>query len=418
MLVAVTLLASCSADVRRTGVGISSRPLDLAVEQNLDEIFSEVDYLFRGDLAAAGSSGDLRVAWPLVDALRFHEGQTKAPELLRALTRLTELEVPDREVAWVEYTNELLRRDVFAPPGYFRWKRAMFVGFHERWAPFFDERAEIDWRHVTWGGVLRDAISALVDPPVVDGRDGAWLPDDDIVFAVEIGSQTRAYPKRVMETHELVNDSIGGRRIALSYCTLCGSVVANFVDDVKGRALELRTSGLLRRSNKLMYDVQTESLFDQFSGKAVTGPMREAGVTLDRAPVSIARWGEWRRAHPETTITAEEIGGRAYGPDPLEGRDAQGPIFPVGHIDGRLPRMTEVYGVVTPEGTAVAFPMEEAHRWLRTGKKIAAFGVELRLRAGGLAARSDRSPESLIGQRAFWFAWSQFHPRSMIWHPA
>lgn len=395
--------------------GISSAPLDPAVERNLDTIFSEVSYLFKGDIEAAGASGDVRVAWPLVDALRFHEGQTKARELLRALTRLSGLRVADRDVAWVEYTNHLLRKGVLAPRGYFRWKRAMFVGFHERWAPFFDERADIDWRQVTWGGVLRDGIKALVDPPVTRSRGGAWLPDEDVVFAIALGGDARAYPKRVMEVHELVNDTIGGRRVAVSYCTLCGSVVANFVDAVDGRALELRTSGLLRRSNKLMYDVQTESLFEQFSGKAVTGPMRDAGVTLDRAPVTVTTWGEWRRAHPETTITAEEIGGRGYGPDPLGGRDDQGPIFPVGPIDDRLPRMTEVFGVVTPEGQAVAFPMDQAQDRLRAGDEITVFGVELRLRAGGLEALWSESKSRLAGLRAFWFAWSQFHPRSAIW---
>jgi hypothetical protein len=385
------------------------------VERNLDGIFSEVQKLFEGDIAAAGASGDIQVAWPLVDALRFHEGQTKAPDLLRALTRLTGLEVPDRDIAWVRYSNFLLRKGVLAPRGYLRWKRAMYVGFHERWAPFFDGRAELDWREVTWGGVLRDGIKALVDPPVTDAGGGSWLPDDDVVFAVEIGGQARAFPKRVMEVHELVNDSIGGRRVALSYCTLCGSVVANFVDRVAGRTLELRTSGLLRRSNKLMYDSQTESLFDQFSGKAVTGPLRAAGITLARTPVIVTTWGEWRRAHPDTTITAAEIDGRTYGPDPLEGRDAAGPIFPVGRVDGRLPPTTEVYGVVTPEGATVAFPMDETKRRLRSEERILAYGLELRLRAGGLEARPVSGGQPLIGQRAFWFAWSQFHPRTIIW---
>lgn len=353
------------------------------------------------------------MAWPLVDALRFHQGLTQGPQLERALERLTGVKVPEKEVAWVEYMNHLLRGDVLAPRGYLRWKRAMFVGFHERWAPFFDDRADLDWRTVTWGGVLRDGIRALVDPPLTGAEGGAWLPDQDVVFGVELHGETRAYPKRVMEVHELVNDSIGGRRVALSYCTLCGSVVANLVDDVDGRTLELRTSGLLRRSNKLMYDVQSESLFEQFSGRAVTGPMWQAGVTLQRTPVLATTWGEWRRAHPNTTITAEEIGGRTYGSDPLGDRDARGPIFPVGPVDDRLPAMTEVLGVLTSDGTAVAFPMEDAIRHARMHGAIEDFGFRVVLRAGGLEVSSGG--RQIEGRRAFWFAWSQFHPQSLIW---
>ncbi len=408
---------SCASGETKRISGISTRPLDGTVARNLDTIFSEVELLFEGDIAAAGASGDVRVAWPLVDALRFHQGLTKGPELERALTKLTGLNVAERDVAWVKYTDLLMRSDVLAPPGYLKWKRAMFVGFHERWEPFFDPQGDLDWRDVTWGGVFRDGIKALVDPPVVKARDGAWLPDDDVVFGVDLGGEQRAYPRRVVEVHELVNDTVGGRRVALSYCTLCGSVVANLVEGVEGRTLELRTSGLLRRSNKLMYDVQTESLFEQFSGKAVTGPMHRAGVTLERTPAVVSTWGEWRRAHPQTMITPEEIDGRSYGPDPLEGRDDAGPIFPVGSIDPRLPAMTEVFGVVTPDGAAVAFPADETLRFLRSREKIEAFGIEVRLSSGGLEAVSLRGRARLTGQRAFWFAWSQFHPRSLIWRP-
>lgn len=388
-----------------------------AVATELDEILSDPLLLSKGDIGRVGRSGDLRAAWPLADLLRFHQGQVKGPDILRALGTLTGVryEAGGAVVPWVGYTNLLLRDDVPAPPGYFEWKRALYVGVHDPWAPFFDPQASLDWREVSWGGVLRDGIRALTDPPVVAAPRGAWLPDDDVVFGLVVGDEARAYPRRVMEVHELVNDTLGGRRIAVPYCTLCGAAIPYFTDDVPGTVepLELRTTGLLRRSNKLMYDVQTESLFDQFGGRAVSGPLGRAGVVLQRLPITVATWGAWRSAHPGTTVTPEEIGGRAYGPDPLEGRDGDGPIFPVGNIDPRLDPRVVVLGARTPAGVALAFPVDEARRTLRDGEGVELDGVVVRLRSGGLHAFFEG--RELASHEAYWFAWSQFNLNTRIW---
>lgn len=403
-------------------------PLDDGVRTNLDAIFSAPTALTKGSVRAAGTSQDLRVAWPLVELLRFHQAEEQGPEIQAALERLTgvafgegaEEETLAAETPWVGYTDLLLREDIHAPPGYLGWKRSLFTAVDARWAPFFVPDADLDWREVSWGGVLRDGIPALVDPPVVPATEGDWLPDDDLVFGLVVNGDARAYPKRILDLHEMVNDTLGGRRIAMPYCTLCRSATPYLVDRVEGvdEALELRTSGLLQRSNKLAYDVQTESLWDQFSATAVTGPLR--GRTLPTLPVTVTTWGEWRTAHPRTTLLPSEIDGipyGAHGPDPLGDRDGDGPIFPVGDVDPRLETLDLVYGVRTPRGEAVAFPVPEARNALRNNRPVEMLGVELRLDAGGLRAYTTPEGVALSGHEAYWFAWSQFHPATRLWSP-
>ncbi|MEX0756836.1 MAG: DUF3179 domain-containing (seleno)protein, partial [Acidimicrobiia bacterium] len=245
------------------------------------------------------------------------------------------------------------------------------------------------------------------------GRD--WYPDEAIVFGVVIGEEARAYPKNIMEIHEMVNDTLGGRRFGMPYCTLCASAQVFFTDDVAGfKTLVLRTSGLLSRSNKVMYDLVSESVFDTFTGAAVTGPMLETGVVLEQASVITTTWGEWRAAHPETTIIAEDGGiGRTYDLDPLGGRDDNGPIFPIGDRDLRLPTQEQVLGVILDDGTPVAFPAAAAREVLAGGGSVSLAGVEVILDGGGLRASFEGDP--IASHQAFWFAWSQFHPDTLVW---
>ncbi len=284
---------------------------------------------------------------------------------------------------------------------------------------------------MSWGGVYiddrelgdqrdcpRGCIPALDDPAVTDAAGGSWYSDDGIVFAVVINGEARAYPRHIMEIHEMVNDTVGGRRIGFPYCTLCGSAQAFFTDDVPDGVAQpvLRTSGLLSRSNKVMYDLVTKSVFDTFTGEAVTGPLREAGVVLNQATVVTTTWGEWKAAHPETTILAEDGGiGRRYPLDPLRGRDDDGPIFPIGDADDTLGVHDQVFGVVH-RGTPVAFPVDAASAALKSGRAVELAGVTLRLDGSGVRA-VDAAGNEIPGHQAFWFAWSQFMPNTLLWQP-
>ena len=148
----------------------------------------------------------------------------------------------------------------------------------------------------------------------------------------------------------------------------------------------------------------------------VVGPLR--GVQLERLPLSVTTWKEWRAVHPETTIVAADAGDDpTYEPEPLEGRDSDGPIFPVGERDERLAAQEPVVGTITPRGQPVAFPAQLARKALREGRPVTMGGVTLGFDGGSVTASWDEAGTTLSTQESFWFAWSQFHPGTLLWSP-
>ncbi|MGF1446705.1 MAG: DUF3179 domain-containing (seleno)protein [Pikeienuella sp.] len=370
-------------------------------------------------------SKDPRVAWVISDMLRFTWNRQFDDALADAAAKLlgVELKTPRR---WGEITDYLIAWDIPAYSGYLVTKRAIFTNFIPGWERIFVE-GEIDWRLVSWGGVLIDnraydttdvpcnCIPAADNPEVSSAEAATWLKDDDIVFGIAVNGAYRAYPRRIMEVREMVNDTLGGRDLGIPYCTLCGAAQAYFTDRLP-EGIErpvLRTSGLLIRSNKVMFDINTYSVFDTFLGKAVTGPLAEQGVQLEQASVVTTDWGTWKRAHPETTVLVEALAlGRDF--DFRNGRDANGPIFPVGDVDPRLSVHEDVIGVITASGTPVAFQRSTALAALKAGVEITYENVRLELDAGGIRA-VDADGADLGSHEAFWFAWSQFHPDTELW---
>ena len=328
--------------------------------------------------------------------------------------------------SWGVVTDHLMAWDIPAPPDYLRLKRAIFTSVVPGWEQIFVE-GDIDWRFVSWGGVLIDArpydttdepcncIPAADNPKVSTATEATWLKDDDIVFGIGINGEYRAYPRRIMEVREMVNDTLGGRVLGIPYCTLCGAAQAYFTDQLPDGIERpiLRTSGLLIRSNKVMYDVVTSSVFDTFLGHAVTGPLAEKGLKLEQTVVITTDWGTWKQAHPETTVLVESL---ALGSDPdfRNTRDANGPIFPIGDVDPRLPVHEGVIGIVTASGKPVAFQRSRAFVALQDGQEIAFENIRLKLDAGGIKA-VDADGTDLGSHQAFWFAWSQFHPQTALW---
>ena len=357
-----------------------------------DDLITDLDRAFLGDglgidttgtFFRIGASQDPRVAWLLADLMRFFPGQPTAGATVQAFEQLTDTHVPPG-INWITMTNWLIAWDTPAPPGYVNWKRIPFERVEPAWAPFFDDPdADIDWRLITWGGVRIDdrplsqvhvpcsrCIPALDDPALTDASGGAWYDDAGLVFGLVVNGEARAYPKHIMEVHEMVNDTLGGRRIGIPYCTLCGSAQAYYTDQVPAgfETIELRTSGLLSQSNKVMFDFHTSSVFDTFRGIALSGPLQDQRYALEMLSVVTSTWGEWKIAHPDTTIVAQDGGiGARYPLNPLFGRDDNGPIFPIGGVDQRLPAQEPILGIETPDGQAVAFPVAEARDALERG---------------------------------------------------
>ena len=376
-------------------------------------------------LQVIANSGDPRLAWIISDLMRFISNPPLHLELANAASKLLGKELQDQN-PWGAVTDHLIAWDIPAPPDYLRVKRAIFTTIVPGWDRIFVE-GNIDWRLVSWGGVLIDdraydttdeacnCIPAADNPPVSRAEEATWLKDEDIVFGIEVNGEYRAYPRRIMEVREMVNDTLGGRHLGIPYCTLCGSAQAYFTDQMPEGVDRpvLRTSGLLIRSNKVMYDIKTYSVFDTFLGHAVTGPLAEKKLQLKQATVVTTDWGTWKKDHPETTVLIEAL---ALGRDPdfRNGRDADGPIFPVGDVDPRLSVHEDVIGVITASGKPVAFQRTKAIVALKNGDDVGFENVRLELDAGGVRA-VDADGSDLGSHEAFWFAWSQFHPQTALW---
>jgi len=460
LIVLALLVASCSAETNAppstttTAVGVAETlvdsdervippPPDVPTGPLPDGVVELIEPVWQtiatgtdpADVAALGAVGDPRIAWLLSDLLRFVQGGPVGDAATESFTELTgaDILIEGRVSQWRAVTDLLIAWDIAAPPGYAHYKERLFTLVEPGWQPFFDDAAgDVDWRWVSWGGVLiddrplgdldaciRGCIPALDDPPVTDAVAGSWYPDEAIVFGVTVNGESRAYPKNIMEVHEMVNDTLGERRIGMPYCTLCGSAQAFFTDEPPSgiNTLVLRTSGLLSRSNKIMYELETRSMFDTFLGVALTGPLREADYMLEPITVVTSTWGDWKQAHPETTIVAQDGGrGISYPADPLRGRDDNGPIFPVGDVDPRLTVQTSVVGVVAPDGVVIAFPAEAARTALDAGAVVSSSGVSLSSDGGGFRAY-DAQGNELSTHQSFWFAWSQFQPDTTVWAP-
>jgi len=405
--------------------------LSTEIQAALDTVFIEGIETGWGDeqtkaMGLIRNSKDPRLAWIVTDLMRVSQGFIVRQELKTTLEQLLNYSNSGSVSVWNDATNRLMAWNIPEPPDYLKYKSSIFTALLPDWKRIFVE-GDIDWRFVSWGGVFIDnrafdntdedcnCIPAADNPPVTDAKSAQWLDDDDVVFGIVLNGEARAYPRQIMEVREMVNDTLGGRDLGIPYCTLCGSAQAWFTDEVPAGVKRpvLRTSGLLSRSNKVMFDLNTYSVFDTFRGDAVTGPLADKGVKLSQASVVTTSWGEWKKAYPNTTVLEERLAlGRDF--DFRNGRDANGPIFPIGDVDPRLPVQEDVLGVITASGKPIAFHVNSLIKVLDSGEKVTIETVEIVLDAGGVKA-VDKDGKDLGTHQAFWFAWSQFYPETLLW---
>jgi len=256
-------------------------------------------------------------------------------------------------------------------------------------------------------GMVTDALAPLVQPKAITlaelsgletvGRGKYLVPADKVIGVVENG-QARAYPLRVLVWHEVVNDTVSGLPIAVTYNPLCEGI-AVFDRRVAGETRTFGVSGLLYQSNLLMYDRQQtrslESLWSQLQARAVAGPAAAAGRELALVPFALARWEDWKAAYPETTVLAPVEGdGQKYGQDVYGSYFNSDELrFPVDPLPPRasLGAKSRVFVSGRPGAWSV-MPLDVAHD-------------ESRLEVVG---PSGTTP--VAGFYAFWFAWFATHP--------
>ena len=214
----------------------------------------------------------------------------------------------------------------------------------------------VELKEIRGGGPPKDGIPAI-DMPRFDRVADAlsWIDPMEPVIAVTVGSRTRAYPLQILTYHEIVNDELGGKPIAVTFCPLCNASIV-FDRTVGGEVLDFGTTGLLRMSDLVMYDRQTESWWQQFSGRGIVGDF--AGTRLTRVPSSIVSFASFASAFPEAGVLNRDTGhARPYGRNPYPGYDRidQHPFLFDGSVDDRLPPMERILSV-TVDGRSRIYP--------------------------------------------------------------
>ncbi len=278
-------------------------------------------------------------------------------------------------------------------------------------------RRKIPLEEIVSGGPPKDGIPALRSPKFVPVEKATFLARDDEVVGLVVQGEARAYPIRILNWHEVVNDQIAGRPVAVTYCPLTGSAVV-FDRRVGENVLTFGVSGKLYQSNGLMYDHQTESLWSQLAQEAVTG--ERMGTRLQAVVAEVTSWEDWRSRHPKTLVLSHETGfARDYGRDPY-GWHHESPevMFPVTRVDPRLRAREWVLGVEIG-GAARAYPLPSLSRHSRLDDELG--GVRIRIeyepRTRRAAVRRPDTGEPLPSVLAYWFAWAAFHPRTEVWTP-
>jgi len=207
------------------------------------------------------------------------------------------------------------------------------------------------------GGPGKDGIPAIDRPRFTSVAEAdRELDGREPVAALELGGDAKAYPIRILVWHEIVNDTLAGRPIAVTYCPLCNSTVA-FSREVGGRTLSFGTTGNLRNSDLVMYDRQTESWWQQITADAVVGEL--TGTKLRLIPSQVLSWDQFKRLHPDARVLSTDTGyDRPYGSNPYVGYDQPNspPFASSGETDNRLPPKERVAAVRTGKDAAVVYP--------------------------------------------------------------
>ncbi|MCY3979578.1 MAG: DUF3179 domain-containing (seleno)protein [Chloroflexi bacterium] len=526
---------------------------------------------------AVADSGDPLYVAPLIDIAYFARSQDIAERVLGTLNALT-----GELLGWQGFFEWAGANDIALPPHYDDFKGQLLSAFVDtEFSRFFQpgvmESAAINLVEPVWGGVTVDGIPSLVNArqispkeAVDEGyqfvdfcRDGdcSYPAADELVFGLSLDGDSRAYPLRLLNWHEMFNDEIGqsplydepdgaivcgfraptefdararsgegwvlisglsagcpregwlrlehirwregavdfaslpdiavgedaletgfaghvpGRPVMLAYCTLCGAGVLYDVSiadlsytDLEGSLVELGdtvlefgSSGLLMRSNKLMYDRNTDTVWNAITGEPAFGPLTTSGVVLDVLPVVVTDWASWLEAHPDSSVLSLDTGfrrnysnGAAYS-DYFNSADL---MFPSWQQDTALVENKEMVFALRLGGEAKAYPLATiiperiikdrvgntdvviiaeatpereffepggaaVRAYERQGRDFSAGddgstllsedGRSWRISEEALVAEDGERLKRIGGHLAFWFGWFGFYPNTLVY---
>ncbi len=266
----------------------------------------------------------------------------------------------------------------------------------------------IPFDEIRKGGPPKDGIPSIDKPKFLEAKD-AFLKPGDLVVGVRSDGESKAYPIKILNWHEIVNDEIENMSIAVTYCPLCGSAVV-FKSEEYG---DFGVSGLLYNSDVLMYDRRTSSLWSQLGSKCISGP--NSGNLLPTYPNRLTTWEKWSSEYPQTLVLSEETGfTRDYGRDPYFGyREFDKIFFPVSNKNPALGNKEIVLGI-TINGKHKAYPISrlpEKEGFLKDTFEGQAIIVEY---SKITQTAWVKSPEHMNATLLYWFAWVAFHPETEI----
>jgi hypothetical protein len=267
------------------------------------------------------------------------------------------------------------------------------------------------------GGPSKDGIPAIDRPRFVPASKASqnFLAEGDRIIALVVNGKKKAYPIKILNWHEIVNDSIGGRRVVVTFCPLCGTGMV-FDANAAGKRLDFGVSGLLYQSDVLLYDRQTESLWSQIKQEAVTGKL--IGTRLQLLPSVQTTWGVWKKQHPDTFVLSTRTGySRDYDRDPYEDYYASREVmFSVGRMNLRYHPKEQVLGVEL-DGLTKAYPFTELAQVKsplkdKIGKNVVTVVYDSKSRTATIQDASGKELPSVVG---FWFAWYAFHKDTQVY---
>lgn len=266
------------------------------------------------------------------------------------------------------------------------------------------------------GGPPRDGIPSIDSPKFIEPDAADFLSDEDRILGVAIDGVARAYPVRILKWHEVVNDTIADKRFSVTYCPLCGTGMV-FSAKVDERDLTFAVSGLIYDNNVLLFDRETESLWSQAMGQAVSGPLK--GKDLELMPVTHTTWKAWREQFPKTEVLSTDTGNpRDYSDNPYELYEQVDLIyFPQRNI------APQTYGVHEPvlglsvDGKQKVYAYAELKKNGQArfedefnGRKLTIFWDD----EARSAQVKDESGNLFPSMLSYWFAWYSFYPNAEV----
>jgi hypothetical protein len=272
------------------------------------------------------------------------------------------------------------------------------------------DNTSIDLSEILSGGPPKDGIPSIDDPNFVSLESaGEWLDPKEPVIGVVIGDVARAYPIHILMWHEIVNDELAGVPLTVTFCPLCNASIV-FDRRFEGQVLDFGTTGNLRKSDLVMYDRQTESWWQQLTGRAIVGELN--GSELARVPAQIVAFDDFAAAWPEADVLSRETGyARMYGSNPYRGYDSidDQPFLLADPADPRLPPMERVLNISLTSGDTVThrlYPFRVFDDMPVVNDTVAGRGVVVFSRQGTLSAldQGDISASRKIPSATAFFA--------------